>query len=265
VSEVHVGTLRRRRSQPTPPEIPAPPSTRTWLIYGAVAVGTTVLMLEGFLGHRPQHAALADVSQATDVRSTISQPADSLEVVVSWDLTLSDSAGRPDSIRIKVVPGQEKDGLVSFQAANQIADTLYFEAPVPGQTVAGLSCVAAEHAGELREETCTPWQYVRPTAMLGTTGTVMSRIVIQPSGLQVDPDLGGKCAEWQAAHPTASVWLSVNRTAVPACTGPNAKPTVAQFCAFAVLPDGRKVKTANSSNNSYCEELFVEWSRERYS
>jgi hypothetical protein len=40
---------------------------------------------------------------------------------------------------------------------------------------------------------------------------------------------------------------------------------VAQFCAFAVLPNGRRVKTATSTNNHYCEELFVEWTRERYS
>jgi hypothetical protein len=52
---------------------------------------------------------------------------------------------------------------------------------------------------------------------------------------------------------------------VPECTGPNARPTVAQFCAFAVLPDRRRVKTTNSANNSYCDELFEEWIRERYS
>jgi hypothetical protein len=32
-----------------------------------------------------------------------------------------------------------------------------------------------------------------------------------------------------------------------------------------VLSDGRKIRTANSVNSSYCEELFVEWTRERYS
>ena len=90
-------------------------------------------------------------------------------------------------------------------------------------------------------------------------------IVIQPQGIQVDPDVGGKCAEWQQKHPDASVWITVNRRAVPECTGPNQKPTVAQFCAFAVLPDGRRVKTANSANNRYCDELFEEWTRERYS
>ncbi|HEX7335797.1 MAG TPA: hypothetical protein VF252_01210, partial [Gemmatimonadales bacterium] len=79
------------------------------------------------------------------------------------------------------------------------------------------------------------------------------------------PDVTGACARWQQAHPTESVWLEVNRTAVPDCTGPNRKPTVAQFCAFAVLPDGRRAKTANSANNPYCEELFEEWIRERFS
>ena len=45
--------------------------------------------------------------------------------------------------------------------------------------------------------------------------------------------------------------------------GPNGKPTVAKFCAFAVLSDGRRVKTANSSNDIYCERLFRAWVRER--
>jgi hypothetical protein len=40
---------------------------------------------------------------------------------------------------------------------------------------------------------------------------------------------------------------------------------VAQFCAFMVLSDGRKVKAANSANSVYCDELFEEWTRERYS
>ena len=45
----------------------------------------------------------------------------------------------------------------------------------------------------------------------------------------------------------------------------NDKPIVAQFCAFAVLRDGSRAKTANSSNSRYCDELFAEWIRERYS
>jgi UDP-N-acetylmuramyl pentapeptide synthase len=68
-----------------------------------------------------------------------------------------------------------------------------------------------------------------------------------------------------ADPPRHSVWYTVNKAAVAECTGPNGKPTVAQFCAFAVLPDGRRVKSANSANNRYCDELFVEWTRDRYS
>ena len=56
-------------------------------------------MLDGFLGHWPRHPALPDLSEATDVRSTISPAHDSLQVVVGWDLSLSDSAGVPDSVR----------------------------------------------------------------------------------------------------------------------------------------------------------------------
>jgi hypothetical protein len=32
-----------------------------------------------------------------------------------------------------------------------------------------------------------------------------------------------------------------------------------------VLQDGRILKTSNSMNNRYCDELFAEWARERYS
>ena len=72
---------------------------------------------------------------------------------------------------------------------------------------------------------------------------------MQPEGVQVDPDMDGRCAQWQRDHPGSSVWVETNRTAVPECTGPNGKPTVAQFCAFAVLGDGRKVATKSSEGD----------------
>ncbi|MEO8089726.1 MAG: hypothetical protein ABI703_05480 [Gemmatimonadales bacterium] len=260
--EVIVRSVRRRRTQPPPPETPSPVAARTWLIYTVLAAGTAALMFDGYLSDRPDKAPLPMRSEATEVRSEISMSADSLQVVVGWDLSLSDSAGVPDSVRVRVIP-QPGDTVVLSQASDQLADTAYLAAPDTGKAVQGLSCVAAQHAEPL-EEVCTPWQYVRPSA------TVMAavgggKIVIHPSGLQVDPDVEGKCAEWQRTHSADSLWIEVNRTAVPECTGPNLKPTVAQFCAFAVLPDGRRVKTSNSINNPYCDELFVEWIRERYS
>lgn len=263
--EVRVRSTRRRRIEP--PTIPAPPTphVRNWLIYAGLTTVVGALTLDGFLSHRPSGPVLPTLSQATEVRSAISQLADSLRVVVSWDLTLADSAGRPDSIRVKVVAERQTDSIVSTQAANQLADTLHLPAPQAGQTLTGFSCVAAAHRDVPAEEACTPWQYVRPSATDQAAGTVLTEIVIQPIGLQVDPDVEGACARWQQAHPTEPVWIEVNRTAVPECTGPNQKPTVAQFCAFAVLPDGRRVKTANSVNSPYCEEVFVEWIRERFS
>ena len=170
-------------------------------------------------------------------------------------------AGRPDSVLVKVTP-QGARSVAATQTPNQLADTVYIAAPGRQETLAGVSCVAAQHSGYPADESCTPWQYVRPSA---EAAGVVSQIVIKPSGLQVDPDVGGRCAEWQRIHPDRSVWIQVNVTAVPECTGPNRKPAVAQFCAFAVLPGGRRVKTATSSNNSYCDELFVEWNRELYS
>ena len=91
----------------------------------------------------------------------------------------------------------------------------------------------------------------------------MSRIEIQPAGMQVDLDLMGRCAAWQRQNPGRSVWVTVNQKAIPECTGPNGKPTVAQFCAFAVLADGQRVKTLSSMKVEYCDELFRKWQAER--
>jgi hypothetical protein len=260
--EVHVRSVRRRRSEPSTPPTPAPFNPRNWVIYAGLTMVVLTLMLEGFLWHRPPQPLLPSLSQATEVRSTLSELADSLRVVVSWDLTLAEPTGRPDSIRIRVVQDQPPHAVTAIQSSTQLADTVYLPMPGRGQTLSGVSCAAAEHLGPAPDESCTPWQYVRPSA--SPTGTV-NDIVIRPTGLQVDPDVDGRCARWQQENPDRSVWIAVNQTAVPECTGPNKKPTVAQFCAFAVLPDGRRVKTANSLNNSYCDELFVEWSRELYS
>jgi hypothetical protein len=263
--EVRVHRGRRRRTDRPLPDMPRPPNVRAWLIYAGLTSVVAALMLDGYLSHEPRHHALPKRSEATDVTSAISPAADSLQVVVSWDLTLSTPEGQPDSIRIKVVPAAGNDSLLAMRPGTVFADTAYLPAPAPGQTLTGVSCVVALYPIEPLTEVCTPWQYVRPTATAQAGPVVPGRIVIQPTGLQVDPDVGGRCAEWQRTHPGQSVWIVVNRAAIRECTGVNGKPTVAQFCAFMVLSDGRKVKTANSANNSYCEELFVEWSRERYS
>ena len=262
--EVVVGSVRRRRRSPKP-DTPRPPHIRNLVIYVVLSVGVAGLMFNGFLTDRPTTVPLPLLSQTTDVRSTIREAGDSLQIEIGWDLTMSEPQGVPDSIRVRVV--QNSTEVLTIQAGSELADTAFISAPEPGETVKGFSCVAAHHGvEEVIEEVCTPWQYVRPFATAGATASPVAReIVIQPSGLQVDPDVNGRCAEWQRNHPLDSVWLEVNLTAVPECTGPNRKPTVAQFCAFAVMPDGRRVKTRNSSNNRYCDELFAEWIRERYS
>lgn len=257
--EVHVRSVRRRRSDPLPSPNPPPVNVRSWLIYLGLTTLVAALMVEGILRHRPPQPVLPSLSYATEVQSAISEVADSLQLVISWDLTLSKPDGRPDSIRIRVTPDPPHRTVAAVHPPTQLADTLYLSVPPRGQTLRGISCAAVQHAAEPPVENCTPWQYVRPSA---TPDDPLDRIVIRPTGLQVDPDIAGRCAEWQRSHPDRSAWVAVNRRAVPDCMGPNNKPTVAQFCAFAVLPDGRRVKTANSANNSYCEELFVEWSRE---
>ena len=221
---------------------------------------------------------------AEQVRSEVTSSGDSLEIVVSWQFTDSAGAPQPDSARLEV--GLEgSNPSVVILPARQRSDTLWIGAPPAGETAMGHSCVSGVHGSRLSGESCTPWQFVRPAA--GTPPSTPARgdstnkkaaarptpaakaptvlrLVVRPSGRQVDPDIDGKCAKWQRGNPGLAVWLRVNETAVPECTGPNGKPTVAQFCAFAVLQDGARVKTENSTNNPYCEELYQAWVRERF-
>jgi hypothetical protein len=263
--EVRVHSVRRRRSDPPVADAPRPPNVRNWLIYAVLVGLVAALMFEGYLSHKPHNANLPLMSEATDVRSTITPAAESLQVVVAWDLTLSTPEGQPDSVRVTVIPSPGRDSVVSMQVATLFADTTFLPGPAAGQTLTGSSCVTARHMDKPATESCTPWQYVRPAVSAQASVAAIQRVVVEPSGLQVDPDIGGRCAEWQRIHPDQSVWITVNRTAVRDCTGVNGKPTVAQFCAFVVLADGRRMKSANSTNNSYCDELFEEWTRERYS
>jgi hypothetical protein len=223
---------------------------------------------------------------AADVRSEITGVGDSLEVAVSWRLRENAAMGMADSVRVEVGLANGRESHVGVSPAARRTDTLRLRAPTPGETATGYSCVAAVYGSRLSRETCTPWQYVRPSSApppppaapdttakrsrrtapstaAATAPSAIVRIVVEPDGQQVDPDVDGKCAAWQRRFPDRSVWIDVNRQAVPECTGPNGKPTVAQFCAFAVLADGRQVKLENSANNPYCERLFQAWARER--
>jgi hypothetical protein len=262
--EVRTHRARRRRSPAPTPEVLRHTRRRNGLIYAGLVLLLLLLALTGHLGHRPPNPPLAQLAEPTDVRSAISPLGDSLQVVVSWDLTHAPPEGLPDSVRVKIVTDPRGDSLLSLHRASEFADTSVVAAPGLGETLTGSSCVAAQHPGAPLFESCTPWQYVRPT-VAQAAAAAPQRIVIEPNGLQVDQDVGGRCARWQQDHPGESVWIVVNRVAIAACTGQNGKPTVAQFCAFLVLADGRRVKAGNSANNPYCDELFEEWTRERYS
>jgi hypothetical protein len=213
-----------------------------------------------------------------DVRSDILSEGDSLAVAVQWSIEAASTAGVPESVRVEVGLGDGDVAQFSTVPSQAQTDTAIVPAPAPGQTATGYSCVAAVRHGRLGREKCTPWQFVRPTGTVTDTGAKsqvgartpaagsrVQRIVVQPEGVQVDPDVNGRCARWQRDNPGSSVWVEINRTAVPECTGPNGKPTVAQFCAFAVLTDGRKVATRASEGIPYCERLFAEWGKERIS
>jgi hypothetical protein len=270
-----------RRHTPVVNEIEVPPRPRRWpLVLGALVflVACAVWLFRERLFPPPP---LVPKSNVKAVQSDVVQRGDSLDVVVSW--TLGDSSGMVDSVRVEVDLASSDTSRVAMLPSSRRVDTLRFGLPPVGQATAGTSCVSTLYLGRLSHERCTPWQFVRPSAnaVLPDTATVdtttrksgkgrqpkqaprIARIVIHPEGQQVDPDVGGHCAAWQRRHPQESVWVDVNRTAVPDCTGPNGKPTVAQFCAFAVLDDGRRVKTTNSAKNPYCDELFEEWIRQR--
>lgn len=215
--------------------------------------------------------------EAADVRSNVLQDGDSLQVVVDWRLVLPRGPEVAESARVEVGVNDGEFSQVSTVPANEHSDTLRVPTPAPGETMSGYSCVAPMTRGRLARESCTPWQFVRPSA--GQSGAdsapaptdrnkarpaaAIRRIEVQPAGIQVDLDVMGKCAAWQRSHPGRSVWVAVNEQAVPECTGLNGKPTVAQFCAFAVLTDGRRVRTASSEKVQYCNQLFVEWQADR--
>lgn len=233
-----------------------------------------------FVFRPPEAASPRRMVQAADVHSDIVQEGDSLRVVVDWRLVMPRGPELADSARVEVGVNDGAISQVSTVPANEYSDTLRVPAPAAGQTASGYSCVAPMTRGRLTPERCTPWQFVRPAAgqtradsapagagraqrTPGTAAARVSRIVVQPEGLQVDPDLDGRCATWQRRNPGRSVWVTVNHEAIRECTGPNGKPTVAQFCAFAVLADGSRVKTVSSAKVQYCEEVFRQWSEER--
>ena len=237
-----------------------------------------------FLVYSPLQRAPEVVARATEVRSLVSRQGDSLEVEVGWRLKTAAAQIVPESIRVEVGLSDNEQVAVSTRPVDHHLDTLRLASPEPGQTASGYSCVSGIHRGRIMEESCTPWQFVLPSAEqapLPSRDTVpgarepkrsatagaekILRIVVQPAGLQVDPDTGGRCAAWQRENPSRSVWVEVNEKAVADCMGPNGKPTVAQFCAFAIMADGRRIKTSNSTDNPYCERLFKDWSAERVS
>lgn len=240
----------------------------------AVALGGLLMLWRRLHPSRPGLQAMA-----ADVRSSVTGQGDTLDVVVSWRLE-APAVAMADSVRIEVGIANGATSAAHVSSSDRRTDTLRLTVAAGPGAITGYSCVAAVHGDRLGREACTPWQYVRPSAEASTAPLVpdtaargrkparagaagVSRIVIAPQGQQVDPDIGGKCVAWQRKHPTTPVWLEVNERAVPECMGPNGKPTVAQFCAFAELTDGRRVKTTNSAGNPYCERLYQGWVRER--
>jgi hypothetical protein len=246
-----------------------------WLVLVLLLLGAAGLAAWYFLLRLPESTSPRRMVQATDVRSNVVQEGESLRVAVDWRLVMPRGPEMAESTRVEVGVNDGAVSQVATVPANEYSDTLRVPAPQPGQTTSGYSCVAPMTRGRLTPESCTPWQFVRPTAgetradsapartPRAASAAKVSRIVVQPEGMQVDPDVDARCATWQQRNPGRSVWVTVNRQAIQECTGPNGKPTVAQFCAFAVLADGRRVKTLSAEKVKYCDELFRKWSEER--
>jgi len=274
------------RWQPPAEQVVETPKPSRWPVIVLLLALLGVAVAGLWMIRRRMQPPRAASATATDVRSELTGVGDSLDVAVSWRLREDSVMGMADSLRVEVGLADGRESHNRVRPATRRTDTLRLRAPAPGETATGYSCVAAVYGSRLARERCTPWQYVRPssvpppppaapdTAAKRSTRTAPStaatvapsaivRIVVEPDGQQVDPDVDGKCAAWQRQFPDRSVWIDVNRQAVPECTGQNGKPTVAQFCAFAVLADGRRVKLENSTNNPYCEQLFQAWARER--
>jgi hypothetical protein len=89
------------------------------------------------------------------------------------------------------------------------------------------------------------------------------KLVVRPASLRLDQDVDRRCALWQRRNPGKSVWIWINQRAIPECTGRNGRPVVAQFCTFAVLSDGRRIKTTRSATGWYCDMHYKRWLKER--
>src|SRR5690349_12387107 len=94
-----------------------------------------------FARPKPKPRVLAEVGQ---VQSTVTQQADSLRVIVQWQLSAPQEA---DSLRVEVRVDSMNASVARVQIRSGLRreDTLYVPAPVPGSSTDGMSCVAAQH------------------------------------------------------------------------------------------------------------------------
>ena len=224
------------------------------------------------------------VAKATNVRSHVSRYGDSLEVEVGWRLKTDMDEVVPESVRVEVGLSDNEQVAVSTTPVDRHLDTLRLSSPEPGQTASGYSCVSGIHRGRITKESCTPWQFVLPSAeQVPERRATRRRTPASRSGRSARK--GRKCsASWcsrpdcrsirtptgaappgSGTIPPARCGSRSTRRPSPTASGPNGKPTVAQFCAFAIMQDGRRLKSANSTDNPYCDRLFKDWSAERVS
>ena len=187
---------------------------------GCSADRRAVRRRRGGLGGRPlpgplKQPILPRAVEVSDVQSAIEQEATRCASCNGgWSSRAAEPRGihprRGRNQRRRPVPGGDR-------ARDENSDTLHVPAPAPGQTASGYSCVAASPAGDSpgrtapRGNSSGPPRAVRglrrPAGRQAAPPRQVSRIVVQPEGIQVDPDVGGRCAAWQRQHPGTSVWI----------------------------------------------------------
>src|SRR5262245_26141160 len=162
------------RWEPPTEQVIEQPKPKRWPFVLLLLAVLGVAIAGAWMIRRRQTAAMhaAALPTATNVRSAISTAGDSLEIVVSWDVDPVSGGGRADSIRVEVGLGDGRESQTKLSPSDRRDDTLHLPAPGAGESAAGYSCVATVQAARLSRETCTPWQYVRPTAQIAPTPPV---------------------------------------------------------------------------------------------
>ena len=224
---------------------------------------------------RPKPPVLAEAGQ---VQSAVTQEGDSLQVVVRWRALRSIGRRPVDSLRVEV--------RVDSMGAPASRVRLH---PASGVRI---RCTCPRHCRARRPTDCrasrrsiTRWSRARPVRHGGTCVRTPVYRRRRPAGARArrtdrrgpagadrhsaeriagGPRYRRAVRGMAAAASDGAGWIEVNRVAVPPCTGPNNRPTVAQFCAFAELAEAGGSKPRTRPTIRTATSSFGQWERVRY-